>query len=160
MTHPATSGLTTSSTPHLRTLPRTVSSTLSMIAIRASIIRATGQWRQTTTRTSDTPVTGAHKGAPFSWISKARPLSKVSFRSNVSSGTSVSVYGRVGNDSTNSASQMSFTLDGTSPVVYSAPYQSAVSYNMPLFQSEALEQGKHSLVAASQCVSVSPSVQR
>ncbi|KAJ7938142.1 hypothetical protein B0H13DRAFT_1133946 [Mycena leptocephala] len=65
-------------------------------------------------------------------------------------GTSVSVYGRVGNDSTNSASQMSFTLDGTSPVVYSAPYQSAVSYNMPLFQSEALEQGKHSLVAASQ----------
>ncbi|KAJ7686607.1 hypothetical protein B0H14DRAFT_905370 [Mycena olivaceomarginata] len=65
-------------------------------------------------------------------------------------GTYVSVHGRIGNDSLNTATQVAFSLDGTTPVVFSAPYQSAVSYNQPLFQSTTLAQGKHSIVATAQ----------
>ncbi|KAJ7147338.1 hypothetical protein C8R46DRAFT_547485 [Mycena filopes] len=64
-------------------------------------------------------------------------------------GTLVSVYGRTGNDSDNAATQMSFSVDGASPVVFSSPYQTSVSYNQPLFQSASLSQGKHSLVGTS-----------
>ncbi|KAJ7778501.1 hypothetical protein B0H16DRAFT_889009 [Mycena metata] len=64
-------------------------------------------------------------------------------------GTLASVFGRIGNDSDNAATQMSFSVDGASPVVFSSPYQTTISYNQALFQSTNLAQGKHSLVATS-----------
>ncbi|KAF7373369.1 hypothetical protein MSAN_00546500 [Mycena sanguinolenta] len=65
-------------------------------------------------------------------------------------GTYISVNGRIGNDSVNTATQASFSIDGATPVIFSAPYQTSVAYNQPLFQSSSLAQGKHSLVATSQ----------
>ncbi|KAJ7145838.1 hypothetical protein C8R44DRAFT_723730 [Mycena epipterygia] len=65
-------------------------------------------------------------------------------------GTSVSVHGRIGNDSAGIATQASFSLDGSSPVVFSTAYQNTISYNQPLFQSDSLEKGKHTLVATAQ----------
>ncbi|KAJ7041204.1 hypothetical protein C8F04DRAFT_172001 [Mycena alexandri] len=64
-------------------------------------------------------------------------------------GTIATVYGRTGNDSDNAATQMSFSVDGASPVVFASPYQTTISYNQALFQSTNLAQGKHSLVATS-----------
>ncbi|KAF7326848.1 hypothetical protein MVEN_02578600 [Mycena venus] len=42
------------------------------------------------------------------------------------------------------------SLYGATPVIFSTPYQSSISFNQPLFQSPNLAQGKHSLVATSQ----------
>ncbi|KAJ7468616.1 hypothetical protein FB451DRAFT_1400977 [Mycena latifolia] len=64
-------------------------------------------------------------------------------------GTSISVHGRIGNDSQGAATRASFSVDST-PVVFSTPYQSSISYNQPLFQSNTLTQGKHTLVGTSQ----------
>ncbi|KAJ7482280.1 hypothetical protein B0H11DRAFT_1217445 [Mycena galericulata] len=65
-------------------------------------------------------------------------------------GTSVSVYGRIGNDSAGVATQASFSIDGSPPTVFSAPYQNTISYNEPLYQSDTLQQGQHTLVTTSQ----------
>ncbi|KAJ6619044.1 hypothetical protein B0H10DRAFT_2027394 [Mycena sp. CBHHK59/15] len=54
-------------------------------------------------------------------------------------GTSVSVHGRIGNDTVGVATQASFSVDGSTPVVFSAPYQSSISYNQPLFRSDTLD---------------------
>ncbi|KAJ7682922.1 hypothetical protein B0H17DRAFT_1205528 [Mycena rosella] len=64
-------------------------------------------------------------------------------------GTFISVHGRIGNDSAGAATQASFSVDST-PVVFSTPYQSNISYNQLLFQSNTLAQGKHTLVGTSQ----------
>ncbi|KAJ6526560.1 hypothetical protein DFH09DRAFT_168421 [Mycena vulgaris] len=64
-------------------------------------------------------------------------------------GTSISVHGRIGNDSEGAATQASFSLDST-PDMFSAPYQSSISYNQPLFQSNVLAEGKHTLVGTAQ----------
>ncbi|KAJ7079558.1 hypothetical protein B0H15DRAFT_497727 [Mycena belliarum] len=64
-------------------------------------------------------------------------------------GSSVSVHGRIGNDTQGIATQASFSLDST-PVVFSTPYQSTISYNQALFQSNVLAQGKHTLVGTPQ----------
>ncbi|KAJ7141884.1 hypothetical protein C8R43DRAFT_585621 [Mycena crocata] len=55
-------------------------------------------------------------------------------------GTSVSVYGRIGNDSAGVATQASFSIDGAAPRVFAAPFQNTISYNQPLFQSDTLVQ--------------------
>ncbi|KAJ6542675.1 hypothetical protein B0H19DRAFT_305684 [Mycena capillaripes] len=65
-------------------------------------------------------------------------------------GTYVSVHGRIGNDSVNTATQVSFSVDGAAPTIFSAAYQSTISFNQPLFQSTNLEQGKHTLIATPQ----------
>ncbi|KAJ6482891.1 hypothetical protein C8R47DRAFT_576219 [Mycena vitilis] len=64
-------------------------------------------------------------------------------------GIFVSVHGRIGNDSINTATQVSFSVDGSPPVLFSTPYQSTISFNQPLFNA-TLGPGKHSLVATSQ----------
>ncbi|KAJ7234314.1 hypothetical protein B0H12DRAFT_1239110 [Mycena haematopus] len=64
-------------------------------------------------------------------------------------GTYISVNGRIGNDS-DTGTQLSFAVDGATPVIFSTPYQTSISYNQPLFESSNLAQGKHSLVATSQ----------
>jgi hypothetical protein len=66
-----------------------------------------------------------------------------------SAGTYVSVHGRVGNDS---ATQVAFALDGAAPVLFAAPAQSSagVASTQPLFQSAALAQGRHTIVATAQ----------
>jgi len=65
-------------------------------------------------------------------------------------GTSVSVHGLIGNDSVNVATQASFSIDGAAPLVFSTPYQNSISYNQPLFQSNTLEKGQHTLVGTAQ----------
>ncbi|KAJ7619542.1 hypothetical protein FB45DRAFT_161065 [Roridomyces roridus] len=61
-------------------------------------------------------------------------------------GISVSVHGRIGNDSVGTPTEASFAIDGGSPGVFSKPYQNSISYNQPLFQSDLLDSGQHTLV--------------
>ncbi|KAJ7777508.1 hypothetical protein DFH07DRAFT_951152 [Mycena maculata] len=102
-----------------------------------SRINYSGNWTVETNNDEDFGL-GSHGGHPGS-----------SFQLQFE-GTSVSVYGRIGNDSVGVATQASFSIDGASPLVFSTPYQSSVSYNQPLFQSDSFEPGQHTLVATSQ----------
>ncbi|KAF8183809.1 hypothetical protein K438DRAFT_1131816 [Mycena galopus ATCC 62051] len=96
------------------------------------------------------PATVVQKDPLFSWISRVRSSSESPSFSNAAPGTYISVNGRIGNDSVNTGTQVSFSIDGATPVIFSAPYQSSISYNQALFQSSNLAQGNHSIVATSQ----------
>lgn len=65
-------------------------------------------------------------------------------------GTSISVHGRI-NNGTSGSTQGIFSVDGSSPTAFTAPPQSAISYNKVLFSSSSnLSPGQHTLTVTSQ----------
>ncbi|KAJ7279032.1 hypothetical protein C8J57DRAFT_152675 [Mycena rebaudengoi] len=99
-----------------------------------SRIQYAGDWKVETNATTDfgLSIHGGKQGSSFQYEFF---------------GTSISVRGRIGNDSVGASTQASFSIDGSTPVVFSAPYQNSVSYNQQLFKSDSLNKSTHTLVA-------------
>ncbi|KAJ7584790.1 hypothetical protein C8J56DRAFT_949032 [Mycena floridula] len=65
-------------------------------------------------------------------------------------GTYVSVNGRVNNGTNGAITKGSFSVDGATPVTFSAPAQDSISYNKELFSIHTLSPGNHTLLVTPQ----------
>lgn len=64
----------------------------------------------------------------------------------LSVGTSVAVYGTVGPTGLAGPSKSTYTLDGASPITYTAPVSNRVINGVTYYRSPILKDGEHSLV--------------